>query len=172
MNKGQSGVKSIINAIKIKVIELKIGLGMRSEARKLKDYQPEVREVSMVVGEFIVPALDGDHILTWSYEKECVRVADPRFYGGVFDSVEEEQAYLDARASRGARHSALLTLEEANLIANCQEASDVIIEAYNQLLDTWDESEINRIVNETQEKINKYREIKKEEFDGYKIGKN
>ena len=137
----------------------------------MKDYQPEIREMSFVYEEFIVPTLDGDKTLTWGYEKERVTVVDPRFYGGVFESAEEEQSYLDAQASRKARHSALLMLEEANVIVNCPEASDEIIEAYNELLDVWDEYEVNRIVSETQQKINKYRDIITEELEGYKIEK-
>ena len=168
--KGNSGIKSIINSIKLQIA---IALGLKKGTKDyLNNYRPDVRDFSENTGTLTIPLDDGEKTFEWTYQKETLTNYDPKYYEGVFESAQHEQQYLDEKAYYAACSAALSMLEEANLCADIPEVSEIIIEAFEQVRECKSENEVHLIIADAQSKIDKYRTIDPEkQFSGYNIPK-
>ena len=152
---GSSATKSIINNIKLKLLDLKL------RATKKKVSYPE-RGYAQYVNSFRVPGENGNVDILWYYTLQSFEVENPENYYGLYGSYQDEKDAVERANFCDVKSNALEMLEQANIVTDCDDVVDVLLDAYEAIVGCKSVEEIIGAVNTAQTLINVYL---KEELD-------
>ena len=153
--KGISGTRSIINTVKMKLVELKLKMSNKSVSYPQRGY-------AQYVNSFRVPTENGNKDFRWYYTLQSFEVENPENYYGLYGSYQDEKDAIERTNFSDVKNNALEMLEQANIATNCDEVGDVLLDAYESIVKCSSVEEIISAVNKAQSLINVYL---KEELD-------